>query len=78
VVVSGTTHCLAQAGAQYVVYLPKGGSVALKFAPGEYKARWFNPRTGKSSRIGTVKTDAWISPSTPDAEDWVLHLAGVR
>jgi Putative collagen-binding domain of a collagenase len=78
VVANGTAYCLAEPGATYIVYLPRGGTVALQFARGEYKARWFNPRTGKSTRIATVRGDSWISPSAPDGDDWVLHLEGAN
>jgi hypothetical protein len=54
-----------------VVYLPVGGSVAIKpnaFA-GDFKAQWYNPRMGQWSRSkATGKFDA------PDKKDWVLLL----
>ncbi|MHC4398697.1 MAG: apiosidase-like domain-containing protein [Planctomycetota bacterium] len=54
-----------------VVYLPVGGSVAIKpnaFAR-DFNAQWYNPRTGEwSVAKATSRLDA------PDEKDWVLLL----
>jgi hypothetical protein len=82
--------CLADGGKEYVIYLPAGGSTTVILDAAVYHAQWFNPRTGKYSRLPDVDTSKWKAPSTekktalrlcdwksPEAEnseDWVLHL----
>ncbi len=66
--------CLAKPGELYIAYLPKGGATALKLEPGRYRARWFNPRTGKFTSLGAVEGPQWKSPAAPDAEDWALLI----
>ena len=39
--------CLAEAGRQYVAYLPAGGKLTLNLVPGTYRAYWYNPRSGE-------------------------------
>jgi len=71
--------CLAEPDRRYVIYLPQGGAVTVNLAPGEYRARWFNPRAG-TFRNSAFKASAgeWTSPPAPDAEDWVLLLETQR
>jgi hypothetical protein len=54
-----------------VVYLPVGGSVAVKTErlPKGWKAEWFDPRSGKATAANTEGDGVFKSP---DAEDWVL------
>jgi len=60
----------------YVVYLygsEAGGTLRLLDADAAYTARWFNPRTGEYTDIGTISSaDSWSIPSRPDSGDWVL------
>ncbi len=73
--VSAGAHCLAEPGRQYVLYLPKGGTAMLALEPGTYRARWYNPRTGRFLPDLPAATGAqWTSPSAPDSEDWALLL----
>ncbi len=66
---------LATEGSVYVAYLPQGGEVTLDLAPGNYRGRWFNPRTGIFVEGGCAAVGGrWRSPAAPDAEDWVLLL----
>jgi hypothetical protein len=39
-----------------------------------YQGRWFNPRTGAYTSLGSLSpgTGQWTIPSRPTAEDWVL------
>lgn len=70
--------CLAEPGRQYVVYLPQGGRITLMLAEGNYRARWFNPRSGDFlSDSMTTAGGVWTSPPAPDAEDWVLLVESV-
>ncbi len=41
-----TPMCLAEPGKRFVIYLPQGGAVTVNLAPGSYRGRWFNPRSG--------------------------------
>jgi hypothetical protein len=69
----GDPMLLAEPGARYVVYLPRGGAVTLELAPGSYRARWFNPRSGGPlTDAGAASEGTWTSPPAPDAEDWLL------
>jgi hypothetical protein len=53
---SNDKYCLAKAGELYLVYLPQGGTtlVDLSEADGEFRLRWYNPRTGGELQTGTV------------------------
>jgi hypothetical protein len=70
----GSGLCLAEPGKRYVVYLPKGGSTAVKLTSGSYDGKWFNPRTGGFTRLPTANGGEWKSPMAPDGEDWVLLI----
>ena len=67
-------YCLADPGKTYVIYLSKGGAVTAKLEPGNYRASWFNPRSGETTAIGDAEGPQWTSPATPDAGDWVALL----
>ncbi|MHB1484837.1 MAG: LamG-like jellyroll fold domain-containing protein [Saccharofermentanales bacterium] len=43
-------------------------------ASATYTAKWFNPRTGEYTKIGTVipSSGQWTIPSKPDGNDWAL------
>ncbi len=66
--------CLASEGDRYVIYLPSGGRATIKLSEGKYRARWFNPRTGKYTEAGVAVAPAWTSPDATDRIDWVLLL----
>jgi hypothetical protein len=76
-------YCFAKAGELYLVYLRDGGTTDLDLTgvTGEFKVKWFNPRTGGSLRHGSVisvkgGSRAAIGQPPADAdEDW---LAVVR
>jgi len=56
-----------------VVYLPTGGSIAIKpktFAR-EFNAKWYNPRT---SQWSAATAEAKSTFAAPDEMDWVLLL----
>jgi hypothetical protein len=66
--------CLADSGRRYVVYLPRGGTVAVKLEPGNYQASWFNPRSGDKIELPAASGPNWTSPAPHDGGDWVLLL----
>ena len=72
--VSKGAYCLAEPGQQHLVYLPSGGQVDVKLADGTYQARWFNPRSGHWTTIGTASGTKWTSPKSPGDGDWAIVL----
>jgi hypothetical protein len=78
--VDGGAYCLAEPGRVYAVYVPMGRRVNVRLRPDRYDARWFNPRTGKVSRLPRVThsdNGAWAAPEPPDHGDWALLLTRV-
>jgi hypothetical protein len=75
--VEGGAFCLADPGRIYAVYLPMGRKVQVQLAAGNYRARWYNPRDGKSVQLPKAKVEqggTWTSPEPPDRGDWALLL----
>ena len=72
--VNNDAFCLAEPGRLYVIYLAHGGSVTARLQPGDYKAQWFNPRTGAYYDVPAAKGPMWTSPVASDSEDWVILL----
>lgn len=70
--------CLADSGKLYVVYLPMGGKVTVKVAPGRYQVSWFNARSGKRMAAPIAEGPSWTSPAAPDSGDWALLLKRVE
>ncbi len=71
-------YCLAESGALYLVYLPKGGDTELDLAAGngEFLLAWYNPRAGGALRFdGRLTGGTKAKLTAPDNEDW---LAVVR
>jgi hypothetical protein len=75
-------YCLAQPDAEYLIYLPNGGSTELDLsaATGDFSVKWFNPRAGGELQSGSVKSVAaggkvtlGNSPSDPQ-QDWAILL----
>ena len=63
-------------GLEYVVYAPTGGkfTVDLTRATGFFKSNWYNPRTGKFNNHLDVDGGKIQTFTTPDSNDWVLHV----
>jgi hypothetical protein len=77
----GEDHLVATRGADYLfVYCPTGKAFTLnlgKISGKEVRASWFDPRTGKRSRIGTFAnegTRTFVPRSQGAGNDWVLIL----
>lgn len=74
-----SNFCLADAGRTYLVYAMAGGPIQLdlKTTAGEFRARWFDPRTGalRDAREVLVEAGAVQIFDCPSTEDWVLWLA---
>jgi hypothetical protein len=80
---ASTGYCLANAvenGAEYLVYLPSGGTVVvdLSASKGDLFVEWFNPGDGLS--IGGIKTEGggYRSFITPFEGDAVLYIHGSK
>ena len=73
---TGGLLVLAEAGRRYVVYYPLGGSGSVKLEPGEYRSRWYNPRSGEWKEGPSLKVEIgaeqWTAPQAPDSGDWAL------
>jgi hypothetical protein len=68
---------LAKGEETFAVHLTSGGAAKLRLGNGEYRVRWYNPRTGgplQDSAVRTVKgpgEQAIGSPPSEDGKDWV-------
>jgi hypothetical protein len=72
--VDNGNYCLAEPGAAYAVYLPKGGQTQIRLQRGPYDCSLFDPRTGKSRDLPRVEVLKWTTPPTPDQQDWAILL----
>lgn len=75
-------YCLANPGAEYAVYLPKGGTIRLNIEAAlskTFDVEWWDPRTGKSHNAGRIKGGPAVSFTPPEErkDDRVLHLRAV-
>ena len=75
---ASTRFCLADAGREYLVYLPAGGgdelTVDLSAARGELKAEWFDPVSDTGHDAGTAAGGGKRIFRSPFPEDAVLYL----
>ncbi|MBN1674690.1 MAG: DUF5060 domain-containing protein [Kiritimatiellae bacterium] len=68
-------YCLAEEGARYLVYLPAGGSTAVRVAGGPYRACWINAQQTADRRDGGRTFEGRSLAAPRDGEDWLLWLA---
>ena len=78
---ASTGCCLARPAkrdAEFLVYLPKGGSVTvdLSAAAGELAVEWFDAAKGKATRAKAVRGGAKRTFKPPFAGEAVLYLDG--
>jgi hypothetical protein len=73
-VIGEAAVALAESGSSYVVYLPRGGRVAvdLTAAGGPLLARWFNPRDGTFGPAFSVPGGQSADFTAPGDHDWTL------
>jgi hypothetical protein len=71
---SSTKYCLANPGAEYLVYQPESGQeFTVELEAGTYKYKWFNPSTGDAPQTGTLEGgERTFKP--PFEGDAVLYL----
>jgi hypothetical protein len=72
--VDGGAYCLAEPGSAYLVYLPDGNKTTVRLSDGRYTATWFDPRTGRTTAIGTVVGPAWSPETREQGKDWAVIL----
>jgi len=65
-------YLLAEPGRQYVAYAAAEGTFSVKVAPGTYRAKRFDPRTGEETVLPSLKGGVRTF-SLPDAQDWVVY-----
>jgi len=74
---TGNAYCLAEIGAQYLVYRDSNGAFDITLPAVTYKKEWIDTRTNNRTPDGLVNgTGAAITmtpPATPTTE-WVLKL----
>lgn len=74
----GQAFCLAQPGEVYALYLPAGGTVEVELAAGnQYRAEWFEPRTG-AWKLGVTLSGGRRALKAPDAQDWAVRITKTR
>jgi hypothetical protein len=74
--IASTTYCLANAGKEYLVYLPSGGSVTvdLSAAQGELAVEWFDPVKDAAVGAGSIEGGSKRKLESPFSGDTVLYL----
>lgn len=78
---ASTKYCLANPGAEYLVYNPAedNPAVTINLKAGTYTYEWFNPDNGKVVLEGTIKiTDGDNQLEAPFKGDAVLYLKAER
>ncbi|MDO8683191.1 MAG: sugar-binding protein, partial [Armatimonadota bacterium] len=74
-ITSGGGYCMFQAGVEYVCYFPTGGSKTITLNSTNYRAEWWNPRTGGFYNVTNFfHSGGGRTLSSPDSNDWVLHI----
>src|ERR1051325_1499222 len=71
-----TGYCLLKPGAEYLVYLPLGGSVTvdLSAAQQNFSAGWVDPASRQTGARTTVRGGARVTLASPFAGEAILHL----
>ena len=76
--VSGSleAYCLAEPGAQYMVYIPNGGIIKLNLeqVPGLFELKWLDPLTGNYSKPTALSGEKMQSFILEDGLERVLIL----
>lgn len=67
-------YCLAQAGAQYLVYLPGGGTVDLTTEGGPFAITWINAQNTAEQIDGGTTTDGHNLSAPDSGDDWLVYL----
>ncbi|MDO8684173.1 MAG: sugar-binding protein, partial [Armatimonadota bacterium] len=74
-VTSGGGYCMAQPGVEYVCFFLVSGGKTIILEPGNYTARWWNPRKGGFSNVTTFShSGGGKGFNTPGSDYWVLQI----
>ncbi len=75
---ASTKYCLANPGAEYLIYLPDGGQVTvdLSEASGTLDVEWFNPDTGEAVSAEKIAGGSKQEFTAPFDGDAVLYITG--
>ena len=71
-------YCLAVVGSEYLVLLPKGGSVTVNLAgaTGSPTIEWFSPTSGETRPGGRVQSGTQVKLRSPFSGPAVLYIHG--
>jgi hypothetical protein len=75
------TTALAQDGSFAISYLPSKRTLSVdlsRLKGNTLQASWYDPRTGKSKKIGSYPAKKTVSFTSPTEEDWVLVIEQAR
>lgn len=77
---TSSRYCLAEAGRQYVVFMPGGGEVTINLedAKGEFRVKWIHLIEGTSYSGGRIKGGAQRTLNAPFSGDAVVLLRAIR
>ena len=82
---ASTKYCLANPGAEYLVYKPasdKKASITVKLKAGTYEYEWFDPGRGKVVSTGTIRANggeqALQAPLKGDAVLYIVHSPAAK
>jgi hypothetical protein len=73
---ASTGYCLADAGREYLVFLPSGGSVSVNLSgvSGSPTVEWFNPANGQAIAAGSVAGGGTVTLTAPFAGMAVVYI----
>lgn len=74
--IADSGYCLADAGREYLIYDPSGGTVIVNLTTlqGTVSYKWFNPQTGKTVTGGSANGGGSRTFRAPFSGDSVLHI----
>jgi chitobiase/beta-hexosaminidase-like protein/uncharacterized protein DUF6298/collagenase-like protein with putative collagen-binding domain len=75
-VACSSTYCLVKSGAEYLVYLPAGGSVTLDLSAAQrnFSTDWFDPISGQTTAGNTITGGGRVTLASPFKGETLLHL----
>ena len=79
IIKKGIAYAVTVPGNEYIFYLPKGSSIVvdLSAVKGSLNMEWYDPRQGSYQGRSIVKGGSSRNFTSPDSNDWVLHLYSV-
>ena len=77
---SSTGYCLANPGAEYLIYQPKAGETfSVELEQGSYHYGWFNPAEGQNAGGDNIEAAGGGQQfKAPFAGDAVLYLKALK